>query len=629
MPANKAVHYQKGRDKGSLLFLGNDSRFLILSFILFIITISYNTSVYSAKGAAIDVVFSVVAALYVISYGLSGQSKSFSIASSVLFALSLSLFIAGTWLHITLGQLSMRDFSELEYLSAYLVMFLFTFAIIQIFFYIKDWRVRSILAVVVVFLVALYFMPSATSYMVDDEVLLSYYGIKALAAGMNPYSINIAQQIYIMLQHVRVGVTASINGTIMGAMDYPSLYFLVQIPFYMLIRQSPQQLAGYFMHAEGFAFTLILLISYVLLEGKKRDVRPNYAFYIALGLFSIYMPSMIVILMLAVVIMLYSAAAAKYEWLILGIAVSLQEQLWFMALLFIAYSFNAQGKKRGMRDLAGVFAVFMIFNGYFILTDPSGYVGNFLAVTGTILPNSLSPIGYAIAVHVGVLLSAFNYLFAASMILVLLISLYVNNRQLIPLLGAVPFLFLGHATQIYYILPVVVFALVADQVPKYTASNLLAGAISKNRNLKIAYLLSIIAVLLAMALIILQAHYSYENTLNLSATGIGIGHINSANFSYGAVIHYNKDATANLYLIIEANSNGSGRYYGLFNSSILSGSHRCIFPCAINVNIVRLNGSGTYDLAAILPSNIPKPAYLSMILSNGEYYYQAPAIRYG
>ena len=623
------MHYQKGRDKGSLLFLGNDSRLLILSFILFIITISYNNSVYSTIGAAIDVVFSVVAFLYVVSYGLSVRSKLFQIASSILFILSLLLFIAGIWLHISLGQLSMRDFSELEYLGAYLAIFLLVFAIIQIVFYTRDWRVRSIVAVVVVILAALYFMPRSTSYMVDDEILLSYYGIKALAAGINPYSINIAQQIYGMLQYARVGVTASTNGTIMGVMDYPSLYFLVQIPFYVLIRQPPQQLAGDFMHAEGFAFTLILLISYVIFQGKKRDVRPNYAFYIALGLFSIYMPSMIILLMLAVVIMLYSKAADKYEWLILGIAVSLQEQLWFMALLFIAYSFNAQGKKRGARNLVGTFAVFMIFNGYFILTDPSGYVGNFLAVTGTILPNSLSPIGYAIAVHVGILLSAFNYLFAASMVLVLLISLYVNNRQLIPLLGAVPFIFLGHATQIYYILPVAAFALVADPVAKGAMNNSLHKIISRNRNLKIAYIFSIIAVLLTMTLITLQAHDSYERAINLSATGIGIRPINSTHFSYGAVIHYNKYATANLYLIIEANSNGSGSYYGLFNSSILAGSRRCAFPCAVNVNVVHLNGSGAYNLMAVLPSNIPKPAYLSMILSNGQYYYQAPAIRYG
>ena len=623
------MHYQKGRDKGSLLLLGNDSRLLILSFILFIITVSYNTSVYSAKGTAIDVAFSAVAALYVISYGLSGRSESFSIASSILFMLSLLLFVAGTWLHIGLGQLSMHDFSELEYLVAYLVIFLLIFAIIQIFFYIKDWRVRSIISIVVVLLLVLYFIPSTTSYMVDDEVLLSYYGIKALAAGTNPYSINIAQQIYILLQHSRIGFTASTNGTIMGLMDYPSLYFLIQIPFYVLIRQPPQQLSGNFMHTEGFVFTLILLMSYVIFEGKKRYAQPNYAFYIALGLFSIYMPSMIIILMLAVVIMLYSTAADKYEWLILGIAVSLQEQLWFMALLFIAYSFNVHGKKAGVRNLALTFAVFMVFNGYFILTDPSGYAGNFLAVTGTILPNSLSPIGYAIAVHIGVLLSAFNYLFAASMALVLLISLYVNNRQLLPLLSAIPFLFLGHATQIYYILPVAVLALVADPVSKDTMKNLLSSTISKDRNLKIAYLLSISAILLAMVLIILQSHRSYESTLNLSATGIGISYINSTHLAYGAVIHYNKGAAANLYLIMEANSNGSGRYYGLFNSSILSGSHRCAFPCAVNVNIVHLNGSGTYNLTAILPSNIPRPAYLSMILSNSQYYYQAPAIRYG
>lgn len=628
-PANKAGHYQKGRDSGSLPFLGNDARFLILSFILFIITLSYNTAAYSASGAAIDVAFSIVAVAYVACHGLSRRSKAAAQASKALFVLSVLLFIAGTWLHISLGQLSIHDFSEIEYLGAYLAMFILLFAIIQIFFYTNDWRIRSLVIIVIVLLVAAYFLPSTTGYKPDDEMALSYYGIKALFAGTNPYSIQMSQQLYNLRHYTSIGLTASTNGTIMGIMDYPALYFLAQIPFYLLIRQPPQNLAGGFMHAEGFVFALIFLLSYMLVERRNKGSRPNYLFYISLGLFSLYMPSMIIILMLAVVTMLYSDIAQRYGWLIIGIAISLQEQLWFMSVLLIAYSFNTFGARRAMKDLIGVLAIFTAFNGYFILTDPSGYIGNLLAVTSTILPNSLSPIGYAIAVHFGLPLSALGLLFVSAMVIVLLISLYVNDRKSILLMSTIPFLFLGHATQIYYLLPLVTFALVSNQPENAPAAGRFSKAIDANSGFRAAYLLSLVLLTLATAGMVLQAHWSYTHNFNMSSSEIRISPLNATYFAYHATLSYKNSTAPNLYLIIEANSNGTGVYYGLFNSSIIANSRRCGFPCAVDVNLVNLNGSGRYSLNAMLPSNIPTPAYLSMILSNGEYYYQAPAVRYG
>ena len=108
-----------------------------------------------------------------------------------------------------------------------------------------------------------------------------------------------------------------------------------------------------------------------------------------------------------------------------------------------------------------------------------------------------------------------------------------------------------------------------------------------------------------------------------------INNQNLTNFSYHVHLIYNKNTVSDLYLIVEANSNGSVNYYGIFNSSIINNSMKCGFPCSINVNLIRLNGSGSYNLTILLPSNMTKPSYLSMILSNGKYYYQAPAIRYG
>src|SRR5208283_3732191 len=140
----------------------------------------------------------------------------------------------------------------------------------------------------------------------------------------------------------------------------------------------------------------------------------------------------------------------RYSWLILGLMVSLQEQLWVIALLFIAYSFNNNGARKGLKDLLGVAAVFLLINGYFMFTAPSSYVQDFIGPLAAVLPNQDSPIGYLLASVYQVPLYAYTYLFLISIALSLLVSLYLNDRKLILPLSVIPFLFLGHASTLYY-----------------------------------------------------------------------------------------------------------------------------------------------------------------------------------
>lgn len=625
MSLAKVEHNQKGRDKRSLLFLGNESKFLILSFILFVIATGYNIQAYSNLGSAIMVAFSASIFAYLISYGLSNKFHQLKIASSALMAASLTLFIIATYILASTQNTLANYLSIAEYLSVYLLILLLLFAVLQVYFYTRDWRIRTIVIVIAIALTALYFFHGFVQYHADDELILSYYNVKALFLGSNPYSLNFAQQLVNYSQGA--GVTLNTNGSIISSMDYPALYFLAQIPFNFLI-SGPKQIVGFFMSSEGFVFALFFILSYMLIQAKIKNAKPNYLLYISLGLFTLNLPSMIVILMLAIVIMLYSDIGRRYEWLLLGIAASMQEQLWFMVLLFIAYSANTYGRERGLRNLIGAFLVFIIFNGYFIVVNPHIYLRNFFEVTSTPYPNSISTIGYLLATTSGVAINSFNYLFAISMAFVFLISLYVNNRKTIPLLSAMPFLFMGHALEMYFLLPLCAFAIVSNMSDKEPTANYLAKSLHKTGLLKAAYALLFIILAIAMTHVAMTSQQSYQKNLGLRAENMSISGQNLSNFSYHAHLLYNKDAISDLYLIVEANSNGSTSYYGVFNSSIISNSMKCGFPCSINVNLIRLNGSGSYNLTAMLPSNMTKPTYLSMILSNGQYYYQSQAIRY-
>ena len=606
--------------------MGNDSKFLVLSFILFVVATGYNIQAYSRIGSVIMVAFSAVIVSYLISYGLSDRFNSLKIISSASLVMSVVLFLLATYTIASTQSLLVNYLSFAEALVVFVLVLLFLFSVLQIYFYTRNWKVRLAVIAIAVALVATYFFHGFLHYHVDDELLLSYFNTKALLAGTNPYAMSFSQQLSVPSNDT--GVTLNTNGSVIGVMDYPFLYFLVQAPFYFLIH-STKQIAGTYMSSEGFIFTLLLLFSYMLIAGKIKDARPNYLFYISLGLFNLDLPSMIIFLMLALVILLYSDIGRKYEWLILGLAVSLQEQLWFMALLFIAYSANTYGKERGIRNLLGALLIFMIFNGYFIAINPSAYLHNFLQVTSTPYPNSISTIGYLLASGPGIAINSFNYLFAISMASVLLVSLYVNNRKIIPLLSTIPFLFMGHALAMYYLLPISAFALVANIPIKEGQANRLSALMGKKTALKAAYLLVLLALVIAMVHVASAAQQSYLNNLGLKAENIGLGDLNQTNFTYHADLLYNKNTKSDLYLMIEANSNGSSSFFGVFNSSIIKDSMKCGFPCSVNVNLIRLNGSGIYNLTAYIPSNTTKPTYLTMILSNGDYYYQAPAIRYG
>jgi uncharacterized membrane protein len=569
--------------------------------------------------------------LYTIAYGMHLRRSSLSLSRFATASLCLSalLFFASSLFYLSLGSTAKNIIFLLVFIAAYGVMFLLTFFVAQLYFLSKNRKAHAIVIAAVVIIAAMFFASSIVKLNVDDEMLISYYGIQHLLNGINPYSQSISGIMYAYRQAYGATITISTNGSIIGTMGYPALYFIVQVPFYLISNTSLQYIPSGFLHYQDFVFFLLLLLSYLLVNGRKQNSGPDFLAIVALALTSLWLSSTIVYLMLALVVLMYSDVAKKYSWLILGLMVSLQEELWIMALLLIAYSFNSYGARRGLKDLSGTLAVFLVINGYFMLTAPSGYAHSFAGPLSGVLPNENSPVGFLLMSDYQVPLYALSYLFLISIALTLLISLYLNERKLIPLLSMIPFLFLGHALALYYAIQVTAFVMVINADAIAHAKDRLAVVLARSRAAVYAFSAAIILCVSLMFVIAYASHAAYNSGFGLYAHNQSVEKTNATTLTYSAQLSYNPKNATQLYLILFVYSNGTTAYHGLFNQSIMKGTPDCGFPCAVDVNRITLPDTGHYNLTATLPSNTTTPAYIFAILSNNDYYYRTQPIGYG
>ncbi len=608
--------------------LGAGSKSIAVSFILFSIALSYSLPAFPYYGTLLISSFILVIIAYSILYGiyLSKPSALLGRSVSLLFVLSIILFLLSTTLYLFLGQTSVSGLHNLLNITAYFMMLLLLFFIIEIYFY-SGRKFKPSVIIVIVLLVAIYF--SVIYYYADDETVLSYYGLTSFLNGSNPYSQSFSSLLYNL--HMSNGLTATIstNNSIMGGIQYPALFFLSELPFYPLAGATYLGLAGAFLRVQAITFFLLFLLAYVLVAKGGTRRGPAFLLYLSLALMFNSLSAIMVFLMVALILMQYTEIGSRYSWLFLGLAASIQEQLWVLVVLFIAYSFNNYGIKRGLMELAGVIAVFLAINGYFIALGLGNFINNIFGTTTSIIPNSMSPLGYLILANLHVLLHDLSYVFGISIILAVLISIYVNDKKLIALFSIIPFLFLGHGIPLYYLLPIVVFTIVTSIDYKEKSTNLLKKALRKSPAAKSAYFGAIGLSVLSIIIIILVSNNAYSINYGLSSSNVTISRLNSTTLVYASHINYKRGTSMSLYLLIQENVPGNeGGFFGLYNQSLIKGSLNCSFPCSINVNRINLTGSGSYNLTAYIPANIATPAYLSAVLYNKDFYYVSQPVAY-
>ena len=608
--------------------LGAGKYGLTLSFLLFVAVLGYWFPSFSTYGSAVVLSFTFLLVFYASAYGLykARPNRAVGLLISISFVLSIILFLLATFGYVLTGMVSAPDGYFIESLLVFFMMLFLLFFILEAYLYARNKWARIFILLIAVILIVLYF--SNVRYIADDETTLSYYGLVSLLNGSNPYSQSFSAMLYNL--HESGGLVASISTSnrIDGSIQYPALFFLISLPLYLLANPTASSLTGSFLHYQAITFFLIFMLAYLLVAKKLKRSGPAFLAYASLALLFNSLSSMPLLIMAALILIQYSDIGSRYSWLFLGLAASIQEQLWVVVVLFAAYSFNTNGIRRGFMDAAGIIAVFLIINGYFIIMNPAAFVNNIFGTATSLLPNSLSPIGYVLITGLNVSLSTAAYLFAISILATILLSLYINEKKLILVFSIIPFLFLGHGLLVYYALPLSIFAILCGLGFDEKGRNLLKESISRSAATRYAYCGISAALAVLSVSMILASHGAYSSRIGISTSNMSISTYGPGALAYHSDIHYVPGTSMRLSLLMQDSAGSSVGYLGLYNDSIINGSLNCGFPCSVNVNIINLSGSGNYNLTAYLPANTATPAYISAVLYNSSFYYISQPVPY-
>lgn len=294
----------------------------------------------------------------------------------------------------------------------------------------------------------------------DDETILAFFAYHSLMSGQNPYVQNYTSQLVPALSVVREGATYYQNGSPVANYGYPALYLLVQMPFFALFNPTAITVENLVMPTEyAVFFAFFLLVCYQLTKEKNNQL-PVYSAIILASIVFLVFSSTIILLMLSLILLMFTNIGKKYSWLVLGLMVSLQQELWILALMFIAYELWHYDVDKSVRTAFGALIVFLLINGYFIALNPAAFFGSFWSVS-SLAPNNIAPIA-AILMILNVPLWIISILFILiSIVLIILAGVHLEYKW-IPLLSAVPYLLLSHTIPVYFILPFAAYGMIQD-----------------------------------------------------------------------------------------------------------------------------------------------------------------------
>jgi uncharacterized membrane protein len=347
-------------------------------------------------------------------------------------------------------QVVLNDLQISIELVAFLLMMLLVgfFAVLASY---SEGKVKPLLLIGCAVLIACVFI-SLVQFEPDDEMLLSYFAYHSLLAGQNPYAINYITSLKPALAHVGEQGSALLNGSIASYYSYPALYILVQVPFFMLAVPSYNLLGPLGMPLEYIAFFAVLVYAYYLFVKEHHMTLPSYSALMLYCITFLVFSSTVIILALALMTFLYTSWGKRHAWLLLGLLASLQQQMWIFVVLYIAWVYGLKGWRSGLQCAGMAFGVFMLINGYFIALSPSAYFGAFMRVLG-LVPDNIAPIG-GILEMLGVPSIIMGALVGLSTILLALWLMRGKTLgRWVPLLSAVPYIFIAHALPVYFVLP--------------------------------------------------------------------------------------------------------------------------------------------------------------------------------
>ncbi len=605
-----------------------ESKKLAVSLILFLISISYNSSFFSESGLIIKAIYASIIIVYTVCFGLSSRKKSKNNSLNALFIASIILFVASTLIQYQTAIYVINSYTAIFSISIFL-MFYLLFFLISLHSFVKSRKVKLVLMLAMVLIVVIYFTHIA--FTTDDEIAIGYYGAKSFLSGINPYSINVASLLNKI--YLPSGITITSGNTVVGIVDYPALYFLINVPFILLFNSNINNLWQSMMQYEAMAFSIVFLLSVAALY-KKGALNQNVIAYASFALFLVNLSAILNILMLALLIFVYTDFGEKYLWLPIGIMLSLQQQLWPISILFLAYSMNTKGLRKGATDVLGAMAIFFIINSYFIINGPVIYFGNIFTTLSSPLPSATAIIGHFLISNYSIPLSSFNIIFFATFAITLLLSLYINKKSVIPLLSIIPFLFLSHIIFIYFAMPIALFAFIIYKNQK-EEQGMITKEVNGSRKFKYFFISIIAAIMIFIVIFIVYSHNLNQDSFNISIYGQSVTHKSGENYSYSSMLRYSGNNHTLSYAMFEINNGKNSYYVDLFSknrdiyvvpvattiNSLPTDTSECAAVCP-NPNGFYLS-NGTYEMSANLSLNLSGSAYITPIIYSSNHYYQA------
>lgn len=462
-----------------------------------------------------------------------------------------------------------------------------------------------------------------------DETLQAFYFAGQLEHGINPYNASIAGILYNASKSNEAEVAYFTTNQYTGArFTYPFLYEMVSLPFFYLLPHTIYNLSHTELPIETLLFTFILVLVIAFNASKKDLLKPKFAIIVLLAMLSVELTSPILVLAAALLILCYQMIGSRYAWLLLGLAVSLQEYLWFPALLLAIYYFSEKGPKAGAKLAIGAAAVFLLINGYFILLGPNAYANALTADAFSYqMPNIQATIGYFLLTYYHVQISSLNLLFDAVMLFLACAFAYLRKKEQVALFTFVPYLFLAHSLTEYYLIPALLFAFIMySEQPALKRNNI-------SRRFKVA--LGIVMVISATGAVaaVYYGHLAYTHNFNLAITNQTL--VDSGNETiYSATLSYHDPVPGTLYFGIYSGSSSSEYYQvalqGFDMQQVLASNEtQCTsYDCMQNLNKITINDSNsTYKIRAILPDFGANPSapigYAKAVIYYGRYYYTA------
>ncbi len=474
-----------------------------------------------------------------------------------------------------------------------------------------------------------------TTVSLDDEEFISIAAAHALVLGQNPYSISFTNPLYnySITKNFSAGLTYTTNNLFEAGVDYPALSFLIFAPFAAL---SSMGLALSNWGVNTLNVILTLLVIFVIAFVVKPDAlrRPPVAILIFLLAFFAVYATLIDFAMLAVALLAFYFIDNKYLWILLGIAASMQEQLWLVVILMLIYSFREHGMRRGSFNLAGTVLIFLLINGYFIAANPPAFLGQvFAPVSGYILPGPSAPIGFSVLAIYNTLLSSESILFVSAALISIILFTWLRDRRLIFLLALLPLMSLYHAILPYYtfFLLAVIVTLYIKDTPRSKDSRRLPSALSSG------IALSCIAVLmLVTGLLMISSHSAFEK-IGASVSGQSLLPPSLHSTLYNATLGYSSNALGQLALqeVVMYAHHAVPVAYGTQGERILIEPYYNFssegLSYEVNPNRIPLTGqAGSVNISVEIPSNSTTRVGLAeCVIYGGPFYYICPAATAG